>query len=65
MPGVTGAGATQKLPLRGGGWSSGITIEGVTQTEVTTTFVRLVTPGYLETHGGQAPGWTTVHGDGS
>jgi len=51
MPGVTGAGATQKLPLRGGGWSSGITIEGVTQTEVTTTFIRLVTPGYLETMG--------------
>ena len=51
VPGVTTVGATQKLPLRGGGWSSGITVEGSAETVVTTTFVRIVTPGYLEAMG--------------
>jgi putative ABC transport system permease protein len=51
MPGVTAAGGAQKLPLRGGGWSSGIRIESRPATQVTTTFVRVVTPGYLEALG--------------
>jgi len=51
LPGVTKAGAAQILPIRGGGWSSGIRLEGDPRQEVTTTFVRFVTPGYLETMG--------------
>ena len=51
IPGVTTVGATQKLPLRGGGWSSGIGVEGSAETVVTTTFVRFVTPGYLDALG--------------
>ena len=51
MPGATAAGATQILPMRGGGWSSGIQIQGATNEQVTTTFVRVVTPGYLDAMG--------------
>jgi hypothetical protein len=51
MPGATAAGATQILPMRGGGWSSGIRVEGGDNQEVTTTFIRVVSPGYLETMG--------------
>ncbi|MDF2776227.1 MAG: permease, partial [Geminicoccaceae bacterium] len=51
MPGVASAGLVQKFPLRGGGWSSGIQVEGTPATEVTTTFVRFVSPGYFETMG--------------
>ena len=51
LPGVTGAGVTQILPMRGGGWSSGIRVEGTAEGEVTTTFVRMVTPGYLDAMG--------------
>jgi predicted permease len=50
VPGVRATGATQKLPLRGGGNSFGIRIEG-RQIEQATTFYRIVTPGYLETLG--------------
>ena len=51
LPGATTAGATQMLPIRGGGWSSGITVEGSPDQEMTTTYVRVVTPAYLETMG--------------
>jgi predicted permease len=51
MPGVTAAGATQKLPLRGTGWSSGISVEGAPPAEITTTYIRVVNPGYLEAMG--------------
>ena len=51
LPGVTAAGLTQRFPMRGGGWSSGIQIEGVTAEQVTTTFIRVVSPQYLETMG--------------
>jgi predicted permease len=51
MPGVSGVGMAQMLPIRGGGWSSGIQIQGVSAEQVTTTFVRVVSPGYLETMG--------------
>ena len=50
LPGVESAAATQKLPLRGGGDSFGIRIEG-RQIEQATTFFRVVTPGYLEALG--------------
>jgi predicted permease len=51
MPGVVRTGATQKMPIRGGGWSFGVRVEGDASQEVTTTFVRFVTPGYLESMG--------------
>lgn len=52
LPGVTAVGMTQKLPLRGGGWSSGIRIEGDSPDRaVTTTFVRTVTPEYFDALG--------------
>ena len=52
MPGVTSAGFTQKLPLRGGGWSFGFDMEGGdTEARGTTTFVRFGSPDYLETIG--------------
>jgi putative ABC transport system permease protein len=51
MPGVTSAGLVQRFPLRGGGWSSGFELEGSPAAEVTTTYVRFVSPGYFETMG--------------
>src|SRR4030095_8736400 len=48
---ATASGATQMLPMQGGGWSSGIQIQGSTTTQVTTTFIRVVSPGYLEAVG--------------
>lgn len=51
MPGASASGATQMLPIHGGGWSSGIQLQGANDTQITTTFVRVVSPGYLETMG--------------
>jgi len=51
LPGATAAGVTQLLPIQGGGWSSGIQVQGSASTEVTTTYVRVVSPGYLQTMG--------------
>jgi predicted permease len=51
LPGAKAAGVTQILPMRGGGWSSGIRVEGNAEGEVTTTFVRMVSPGYLDAMG--------------
>jgi putative ABC transport system permease protein len=51
LPGANGTGITQILPMRGGGWSSGIRVEGTAEGEVTTTFVRLVSPDYLDAMG--------------
>ena len=51
MPGVSGAGYTQKLPLRGGGWSFGFELEGSPDSRGTTSFVRFGSPGYLEVLG--------------
>jgi predicted permease len=51
LAGVTNAGAAQILPISGDGWSSGIRVEGDPNGEVTTTFIRVVTPKYLETMG--------------
>jgi predicted permease len=52
LPGSAAAAATHKLPLRGSGSSSGIRIVGRQgDGEETTTYFRIVTPGYLETMG--------------
>ena len=51
MPGVTHAGFTQKLPLRGSGWSFGFELEGDAESAATTTFVRFVSADYLQTMG--------------
>jgi putative ABC transport system permease protein len=49
MPGVRGAAATHKLPLRGSGDNWGISIEGKPDLQQSTTAFRIVTPGYFET----------------
>jgi predicted permease len=51
LPGSGGAGATLKLPLRGMGQSWGIKLEDKPDLPDTTTFVRLVTPGYFQAIG--------------
>jgi putative ABC transport system permease protein len=51
LPGVRSASATMKLPLRGGGNSFGITIEGQEAREQATTYFRVATPAYFETLG--------------
>jgi putative ABC transport system permease protein len=51
LPGVASAGVAQPLPLRRGGNNWGITVEGRPELEQTTTFFRVVTPGYFETMG--------------
>jgi len=51
LPGADAAGATLKLPLRGSGQSWGVRVEDKPDLPVTTTFFRLVTPGYFETMG--------------
>ena len=51
LPGVTSAGFTQKLPLRGGGWSFGFDMEGNPEARGTTTFVRFGSADYLKTIG--------------
>ncbi|MFL5345763.1 MAG: ADOP family duplicated permease [Hyalangium sp.] len=51
LPGVRAAGATQKLPLRGSGDSWGMALEDKPDLPSSTTYVRLVTPGYFQTMG--------------
>src|SRR5688500_3546475 len=51
LPGVAGVGMVQRLPLRGGGWSSGIEVEGGPPSDGSTTYVRVVSPEYLQTIG--------------
>ena len=51
VPGVSSAGAVMKLPLRGGGDSFGLTIQGRPDLKETTTYFRIVTRGYTETMG--------------
>jgi predicted permease len=51
VPGVENVAVVQRLPLRGGSWSSGIAVEGKPDLAATTTYVRFVSPGYLETMG--------------
>jgi predicted permease len=51
LPGVRAAGATQTLPLRGRSNDWGVRIDGRPDLGVTTTYVRVVTPGYFEAVG--------------
>ena len=52
LPGVRGAAAAMKLPLRGGGNSFDITVEGRPETgEASSTYFRFVTPGWFEAMG--------------
>ena len=51
IPGVESAAAAMKLPLRGGGNSFGITIDGKPELPPTTTFFRVVTRDYFATMG--------------
>lgn len=51
MPGVRSASITHKLPLRGGGSSSGVTVVGRSADEATTTFFRVVGLDYFATMG--------------
>ena len=52
LPGVRGAAAAMKLPLRGGGNSFGITVEGHPETgEASSTYFRFVTPGWFAAMG--------------
>jgi predicted permease len=51
LPGAQAAGATLKLPLRGRGQSWGIRLEDKPDLPATTTYARLVTPGYFEAIG--------------
>jgi predicted permease len=48
LPGVEMAAATHKLPLRGRGSNTGMAVQGRAEQELTTTYFRLVTPGYFE-----------------
>jgi predicted permease len=51
LPGVRSVGAAQKLPVRGGGYNLGATIDGRPDIDDMTTEYRIVTPGYLESIG--------------
>jgi predicted permease len=48
IPGVESAGATQQLPLRGGGYRLGFSVVDRPDLEAMATEYRIVTPGYLE-----------------
>lgn len=50
LPGVRSAGATQNLPLRGGGYRLGLRFPEQPRSEFATEY-RIVTPGYLESIG--------------
>jgi predicted permease len=51
LSGVKSAAAVMKLPLRGGGDSFGMTIQGRPDLQETSTYFRIVTRGYFETMG--------------
>ena len=51
LPGVKVVGATQRLPLSGGGDNWGFQVEGQAEDNGVTTAFRIVTPGYLEALG--------------
>jgi len=51
MPGVQSAAVAMKIPLRGGGDSFGITIEGKPDAEKTFTYFRIVSRDYFKTLG--------------
>jgi putative ABC transport system permease protein len=51
VPGVQSVSVVQRLPLRGGGWNGRITVEGKPDLPLTSTFLRVVSPEYLQTMG--------------
>jgi predicted permease len=51
LPRVESAAATHKLPLRGRGSNTSMAVQGRADQERSTTYFRLVTPGYFETLG--------------
>jgi hypothetical protein len=51
LQGVRSVGAAMKIPLRGGGDSFGVTVEGHPEAANTFTYFRVVTPDYFETMG--------------
>jgi predicted permease len=51
LPGVRSAAVAMKIPLRGGGDSFGIGVEGRPRAERTNTYFRMVTPEYFSTMG--------------
>jgi putative ABC transport system permease protein len=51
LPGVTSAAITQRVPLRGSAWSSGINVEGMPDLKRVSTTIRIVSPGYTEAMG--------------
>jgi putative ABC transport system permease protein len=51
VPGIKSAAVVQRLPLRGGGWSSFIIIEGKPDLPRSSTYVRMISAAYLETMG--------------
>ncbi len=51
LPGVASAGITQRVPLRGSAWSSGINVEGMPDLKRVSTTIRIVSPGYVEAMG--------------
>ena len=70
IPGVTAAGAINRLPLTGDWWSTSVRLAerpGNAQEDRVPTYVRPVTPGYLEAMGtrvlrGRAPAATDIAG---
>ena len=51
VPGIVSAAGAMKLPLRGGGNSFGLVLEGQPEAQAPSTFFRVVTRGYFETMG--------------
>ncbi|MFI5246319.1 MAG: FtsX-like permease family protein, partial [Gemmatimonadales bacterium] len=51
VPGVASAAAVQRLPLRGDAWNSFVEIPGKPDLARSSTFVRMISDGYLETMG--------------
>jgi predicted permease len=51
LPGVASVGVGQTLPLRGGGYRAGLSIDDRPEIQNAATEIRMVTPGYLESLG--------------
>jgi predicted permease len=51
LPGVASVGVGQTLPLRGGGYRAGLSIDDRPEIQNAATEIRIVTPGYLESLG--------------
>jgi ABC-type antimicrobial peptide transport system permease subunit len=60
LPGVLSVGATQTLPLRGGGYNLPLRVDERPDLQGMTTEYRIVTPGYLESAGFALRGGRTI-----